>query len=466
MNKLGDHAVVLGASMGGLFGAAVLADFYDRVTLVERDALCDGSAPRRGVPQGRHPHALLARGAQTLEELFPGILEQLVAEGAPVWRDGDLSRLHTSFGGHRMVPTGQSPLAGNWIGMYQPSRPLLEAQVRRRVAELPNATILDRREVLGLVAGDDGSRVTGVRIATADGGEQVLTADLVLDAMGRAAHTPAFLESLGYERPPEDHIAVRTTYVSQSLRLPAGTLSQEVVLIGPAPGRPTGMAMNHNENDTWIFTVFGMCGRQPPRGLTGMLAYAADFAPPHVLAAVAAGEPLAPVVQHRLPSSQWRRYDKMRRFPDGLLVTGDAMCSFNPIYGQGMSVAAMEALALRSALRRGDTALSRRYFHAAAKAIGVAWRLGAGSDLAFPEVVGRRSIATRLTQRYSDWVLRACESDAAVHAQFMKVTGLVDPPASLFDPRFVGRVAAVNRRRRTEASRAVTAPEAAAAARA
>ncbi|MFA5711357.1 MAG: 2-polyprenyl-6-methoxyphenol hydroxylase-like oxidoreductase, partial [Mycolicibacterium sp.] len=274
-------------------------------------------------------------------------------------------------------------------------------------------------------------------------GDRVLPANLVIDAMGRAAHTPAFLESLGYERPPEDHVVVRTTYVSQTLRLPPEALPEQAVLISPAPGRPTGMFLGHNENDSWIFTVFGMAGRQPPRGTDGMLAFAEEFAPEHVLAALRAGEPLAPVVQHRLPSSQWRRYDKMRRFPDGLLVTGDAMCSFNPIYGQGMSVAGMEAVALRSVLHHGDTALSRRYFRAAAKSIGVAWRLGAGTDLAFPEVVGRRTPSTRLTQRYADWVLRACEQDAAVHAQFTKVTGLVDPPAKLFHPSFVRRVAAV-----------------------
>lgn len=225
-----------------------------------------------------------------------------------------------------------------------------------------------------------------------------------------------------------------------------------LTLISAAPGRPTGMFLFGYENDTWIFTVFGMIGHQPPRDLTGMLAFAQDYAPAHLLAAVQAGEPMAPVVQHRLPSSQWRRYDKMRRFPDGLLVTGDAMCSFNPVYGQGMSVAAMDALALRESLRRGVTGLSRRYFRAAAKSIGVAWGLAAGSDLAFPEVEGRRTPAMRLTNRFADWVLTACETDAVVHAQFTRVTGLVEPPSRLFDPSFIYRVATVNRRRRQRGS--------------
>jgi 2-polyprenyl-6-methoxyphenol hydroxylase-like FAD-dependent oxidoreductase len=450
MSKLGDHAVVLGASMSGLLAATVLADFYQNITLVERDVLPDETANRRGVPQGRHPHALLARGAQTLEQLFPGILNELVADGAPVWADGELSRLYISFAGHRVVRSGKSALDHKANAMYQPSRPFLECHVRRHVQAIGNVTIVDGRDVAGLIATADRKRVTGVRVIDRDGGaEQELTADLVMDAMGRAAHTPAFLESLGYGRPVEDHIVVHTTYVSQLLRIPPGALKEMLVLISAAPGRPTGMFLVNNENDTWIFTVFGMVGHEPPRDLAGMLSFAQEYAPAHVLAAVRAGEPLAPVVQHRLPSSQWRRYDKMRRFPDGLLVTGDAMCSFNPVYGQGMSVAAMEALALRKSLRRGDTALSRRYFRAAAKPIGVAWGLAAGSDLAFPEVEGRRTPAMRLTNRFADWVLSACESDAVVHAQFFKVTGLVDPPARLFHPSFIYRVATANRRRTT-----------------
>jgi hypothetical protein len=288
-----------------------------------------------------------------------------------------------------------------------------------------------------------------VRVVDRDGGpEQELTADLVMDAMGRAAHTPAFLESLGYGRPVEDHIVMHTTYVSQLLRIPPGTLKEMLTIITPAPGRPTGMFLTGYEHDTWMFTVFGMVGHEPPRDLAGMLSFAKEYAPDHLLAAVRAGEPIAPVVQHRMPSSQWRRYDKMRRLPDGLLVCGDAICSFNPIYGQGMSVAALDAVALRDCLHGGVTDLPRRYFRAAAKAIGVAWQIGAGSDLAFPEVEGRRTPSMRVSSRLVDWVLSACESDAVVGGQFFKVTALVDPPGRLLNPLFIARVATVNRRRR------------------
>jgi 2-polyprenyl-6-methoxyphenol hydroxylase-like FAD-dependent oxidoreductase len=448
MAGLGERAVVLGASMGGLLAARVLADFFDTVIVVERDVLPDDPATRRGVPQGRHVHVLLARGAQILDELFPGFLNELVADGAPVWDDGELSELHLSFGGHEILRSGKIASEPKALAIHMPSRPFLECHVRRRLQAISNVTILAGHDVAELMS--DPTRVTGVRVVNRDGGaaERELMADVVMDAMGRGAQTPALLESLGYGRPVEDHIVMHTTYVSQLLRIPQGTLKEMLVDIGPAPGRPTGMFLTGYENDTWMFTVFGMAGHQPPRDLAGMLSFAQEYCPAHLLAAVRAAEPIGAVAHHRMPSSQWRRYDKMPRLPDGLLVCGDAICSFNPIYGQGMTVAALDAAALRDCLRRGGTDLPRRYFRASAKPIGVAWQLAAGSDLAFPEVAGRRSRSMRVTTRLVDWALTACESDPVVVVRFFKVNGLIDPPIRLLLPAFVYRVAVVNLRRR------------------
>ena len=447
--ELGARAVVLGASMGGLLAARVLADYFRTVTVVERDVLPDDPANRRGVPQGRHVHALLARGAHILEEFFPGILNALVADGAPVWDDGELAKLYFSFGGHEVMRSGTIAGDHKAMALYMASRPLLECHVRRRLQAIGNVTILEGHDVAELTSAADRGRVTGVRVVNRDGGaERELTADLVVDAMGRGAHTPAFLESLGYGRPVEDHIVMHTTYASQPLWIAPGTLKEGIVLIGPVPGRPTGMALFGCENDTWLFTVIGMAGREPPGDRAGMIAFAQEFGPPHVLAAVRAAEPLGEVARHRMPSSQWRRYDKMCRFPDGLLVFGDAICSFNPIYGQGMTVAALEASALRGCLRHGDRDLSRRFFRAAAKPIAAAWQLAAGGDLALPEVEGPRPLSVRIANAYMDWVLTACESDAVVAGQFLKVNALVDPPSRLLHPTFIYRVATVNLRRR------------------
>jgi 2-polyprenyl-6-methoxyphenol hydroxylase-like FAD-dependent oxidoreductase len=447
MAKLGQRAVVLGASMGGMLAARVLADFYQTVTVVERDVLPDDPTNRRGVPQGRHAHALLRRGGQIIDELFPGILNELVAAGAPVLDDGDLSKIWMSVGGHQLIRVGTAR-DQQAMTMYAPSRPFLECHVRRRLRAVPNVTILSGLDAAAMTSSADRNRVTGVRVVNRDSGaEQELTADLVIDAMGRGAHTPNLLESLGYGRPVEEHIVMRTCYASQPLRIPPGTV-ERLVAVGAAPGRPTGMFLLGYENDTWIFTVFGMVGHEPPGDLAGMLSFAQEYTPAHVLAAVRAAEPLGEATRHRMPSSQWRRYDKMRRFPEGLLVCGDAICSFDPIYGQGMTVSALDAVALRDCLLRGRHDLARRYFRAAAKSIGVAWRMGAGSDLAFPEVQGRRSLSMRATNRLADWVLTACERDAVIVEKFFRVNNFIDPPVRLMHPSFISRVAAVNLRRR------------------
>jgi 2-polyprenyl-6-methoxyphenol hydroxylase-like FAD-dependent oxidoreductase len=195
-----------------------------------------------------------------------------------------------------------------------------------------------------------------------------------------------------------------------------------------------------------------MAGQEPPWQLSEMSAFAGGFTPPHILAALRDAEPIGQAARHRFPSSQWRRYDKMQRFPDGLLVIGDAICSFNPIYGQGMTVAALEALALRGCLSTGTSDLAWRFFRATAGPIRRAWQLAAGGDLALPEIDGERPLATRLFNGYVDRVLTAAEFDTAALNQFVRVTGLVDPPTRLLRPAMLWRAASANHRRRQRGS--------------
>ncbi|HTY34845.1 MAG TPA: 2-polyprenyl-6-methoxyphenol hydroxylase-like oxidoreductase [Mycobacterium sp.] len=414
--------------------------------MVERDVLPDDPANRRGVPQGRHGHALLGRGSQILAELFPGFLDELIAAGAPVLDFTDVSKAFFSFGGHQLISSGGfSDIAPVFI----PSRPLVEGLVRRRLRETANVTVLEGYDFFDLTSTTARDRVTGARIRSRDGDdERVLTADLVADATGRGARTPAFLDALGYGRPTEDQVGVRVVYSSQLLRIRPGTLKELIVLVGAVPGRPTGMALFGYENDSWMFTVFGMAGRKPPSEPAEMLAFAEGLAPAHVLAAIGAAEPLSEVCRFRYPESRWRRYEKMPRFPAGLLVLGDAICSFNPIYGQGMTVAALEALALQRCLRRGEDGLARRYFRAAAKPIGVAWRFAVGGDLNLPEVEGPRPLSLRLTNRYVDRLQTAAESDIVVAEQFLKITGLIDQPTRLLHPKMMLRATTANLHRR------------------
>ena len=444
MPKLGEHAVVLGASMAGLVAARALAEFFETVTVVERDALSDGADHRRGVPQGRQIHALLLRGAQALDELFPGILDELVAAGAPSFDYQDLSKLHFNMGGHLAVQSGS--LEG--LKAYSPSRPFLKSHVRRRVRAIPNIAFLDNHDVVDVTSNSSRDRITGARIVSRHShAESELSADLVVDATGRGARTPAMLEQLGYARPAEDDVVIHLMYASQLLRMPPESLHEVGGIVAPVPGRPTGMAILRYEHDTVMFAVFGMAGNDPPVGCSAMCAFAEQFAPTHLLAAIRAAEPLGETAQHRFPSSRWRRYDKARLLPEGLLVVGDAVCSFNPIYGQGMTVAALEALALRNCLSRGTSDLPRRFFRATAKPIGQAWQLAAGGDLLLPEIEGTPPLSTRLLNGYMDRLLTAAEYDTAALEQFLKVAWLVDAPIRLLRPSMMRHAASAKRHR-------------------
>src|SRR4051794_28044383 len=347
MRTIGAHAVVVGASIGGLLAAGALADAYERVTIVDRDALPDGWQGRKAVPQGRHAHALLPSGQMCLERLLPGLTDELIADGALPYRA--LTSFRFQVGGHWLArgDTGHDSVVA--------SRPFLEGHVRARVRALANVELLERCDALRLTATPAGDRDTGVRVRHHEtGAEQVLSADLVVAATGRAARLGAWLEDLGYERPSEQRLAVDLAYASIPLRLPAGALGgDKLVLIGPCPPRSRALGLFAQEDGGWLLTVGGYAGDHPPTDRAGVLAFANSIAPPDVVHAIRHAEPAGDIAAFRFPANQRRFYERMRRRPVGLVPLGDAICAFNPIYGQGMSVAARQAVALHDALTVG-----------------------------------------------------------------------------------------------------------------
>jgi 2-polyprenyl-6-methoxyphenol hydroxylase-like FAD-dependent oxidoreductase len=426
---VGDHAVVLGASMAGLLAARVLTDAYHHVTVIERDILPHDLAGRRGVPQGRHLHALHARGRELLDELFPGFTEQLVQAGAVTADTLGDARIHVSGQLLRQADIGLPALSA--------SRPFIEGHVRQRVRALPAVRFVEGCDVLSLVTGDEQRRVTGVRLGHRDdrGSQHTVPADVVVDATGRGSRTPVWLEQFGYPRPAIDRVEIGLGYASRRYRLRPGALGNDAaILTGPTPINPRAGAISPVEGGQHMVTLAGILGDHPPLDPAGFGAFAASICYPDLAEALAHAIPVDDPVGFRFPVSVRHRYERLRRFPVGLLVIGDAVCSFNPIYGQGMTVAAMQAVTLRELLRGGSPPAAHKYFRRIAKMIDTPWDINVGADLAFPGVPGRRSTKVRMVNAYLPRLHAAASTDSSLGRAFMRVVGMLDRPEGLVRP--------------------------------
>lgn len=444
------HAVVLGASMAGLLTARVLSEHFDRVTIVERDPVADRPEARKGQPQTRHLHGLLSSGMAILSGYFPDLPESLQAGGAIVSDMGEGMHWHT-YGGLRVPAT-----VGQNAALM--SRPFLEQLVRQRTLARPNVALRDGTAAVGLLEGP-GRSVAGVRV---EAGEVTATldADLVVDCGGRGSRSPAWLRALGYPAPETSEVEVDVGYATRIFRRdPADPRGRQWLLYTPEAPRETRFGgMFPLEGDRWIVSMGGWAGDHCPTDEAGFLAYARSLPLPEIAAVVANAEPLSDIYAYRFNLSLRRHYERLKRFPEGYLVLGDAICSFNPTYGQGMTSAAMQAQALDQLLheRGGRLAgMAPLFFRRAAKVVDVPWQLAVGEDFRFPQTVGKRPAGVDQLNRYVAMVHRATLRDPEVTRAFLRVMNLLAPPASLLAPSVMLRVFRANR---TDRGRPLSSP--------
>jgi 2-polyprenyl-6-methoxyphenol hydroxylase-like FAD-dependent oxidoreductase len=424
------RAVVLGASMAGLLAARALSETFGEVIVVDRDDL-DGTGPRKGVPQGQHAHGILAKGREVIEEFFPGLTADLTAAGAiPI----DIHHDVVWYSGQNRLSGARSDLLGLSV-----SRPALEDYIRGRVRDLPNVQIRGGYTATSLVTDAAQKVVTGVRISGTT--EDEVHADFVVDATGRGNRAKTWLADLGYDAPVEESIQVNIAYSTrQYLRsglLPSG---KTALVTAMTPANPYGAVVLPMEGDRWIVTLFGIGAEIPPTDPDGYDAFAHRLRIDDLHAVVDRAEPLTDPRPFRIPASVRRRYEGLRRIPAGYLVVGDALCAFNPVYGQGMTVAAAEAEVLRDIVGESIDDVPRRFYAAAARVIDIPWDLAAGGDLAIPTSIGKRTMKIRILNRYVARVMRAAETDTTVSRVFHDVVNLAGRPERLFAPAILRRV--------------------------
>lgn len=435
---LGKHAIVIGGSICGMLTARVLSKHFEQVTIVERDAIAEHAEPRKGVPQGQHVHVMFGGGMQVIDRLFPGFSDELAANGSVVCDfSNDLCWYH----------------AGVWkarpktdLTSYWQTRPFLESNLRRRLQSETDIRIQQNSAVTGLLTNSDQTRITGVEIRSGEdeGNTEQLDADLVVDASGRGSQTPKWIEAIGYQRPVETTVEINIGYASRIYE-PSRDESRDwqiLALYGTPPNSKRTGYIFPIEGGRWLASEVGFLNDTPPDDDEGYLEFAKSMELPDFYEAIKDAKPQTPIATFKFPANRWHRYDRLSRFPSGLLVIGDAISTFNPVYGQGMSACALEAEELRLLLGscQGSSVshdLARKFFRKAAKIIDVPWMLATQSDFLYPQTGGKRLLHTNALNWYLVRVLKLCSGNDRIVKTFYEVLHFIKKPTAFFHPRVI-----------------------------
>jgi 2-polyprenyl-6-methoxyphenol hydroxylase-like FAD-dependent oxidoreductase len=438
-NQRNSHVIVIGGSIAGLLAARVLAERFERVTIVDRDRLPLTAEPRRGVPQSVQPHVLFTKGYRILEELFPGIGEALSAAGAVPFDWGKDFRYFQR---------------GNWastleevsgLKSYTCTRPLLESVIRQRVSQLSNVEFLQKQRVVGLAGERSRNLISGIKLQEHGYTSKELSAQLVVDASGRSTQTPQWLQALGFTSPQATVIDPGLGYATRRYRIPAQFQPEcKILLISQEPPQQTRLGyLAQVENDEWIATLGGYGQNYPPLTNQGFLQFAQSLSQPDFYQAIAQAEPLSEIRAHRATANRLYHYEKME-LPNGLIAIGDSVCALCPVYGQGMTVSAISSLILRRWLtqpqqRQPLTFKGGSFQRQLARSNAFPWSLATGFDSQFPTTKGAvaPNWAGKLFQIYTNRLVSRAHKDVDVHLQFLAMAQMLEPPVILLHPRLI-----------------------------
>ncbi|KYF99708.1 hypothetical protein BE20_58500 [Sorangium cellulosum] len=429
--------------MAGMVTARAIKDHFERITIVERDRFPEGPEPRKGVPQSRHVHFVLIRGRRELERLFPRLAADLEKEGAVSF---DYGRGAAVFNKGKTMARFDSDLIVRGC-----TRPLIDWHIHRYLEESPGISFLEGVNVLGLAAGPDGRTVTGVRCSTSDGGEQVLTADLVVDASGRQSRAGSWLTALGFDAPTETVIDSALTYACR-LYAPKPGFQPDWKLLSTvprAPDQPRSGAIFTVEGNRWLVCLASMGEDHPPTDDAGFLEFARSLPVAKVHESLMNAEPLGPIYRSGSTENRLYHYEKLRRFPESFVLVGDSVCAVNPLYGQGITNATLGALALAEELTRqrdrrpqGDLqGLGARFQKRLARLNKDVWMRATGADGAWPQTRGLkrpgsplRDAPKRALRAYADLLLEVAASQPEVARLLVEVGHMVRPSYDVLRP--------------------------------
>lgn len=433
------HAVIIGGSLSGLLMGRVLAKHFDRVTIVERDTYPDQPIPRKGVPHSCFPHTLMLRGQQILEQLFPGLKAELIENGAI-----ELDSLkELAF----LTPAGWAARSSSDLMLLSCSRDLLDWSIRRRFAAFPNVQFLTKTSVTGLLTDAAHSKIVGISLH----GNEELYAELIVDASGKASHTPQWLQSLGYQSPSETEVNAFVGYVAQIYQ-PSPDLSVDwKLLFAPAapPHHHRGGAICPIEGDQahpqrWIVALAGGDRDYPPTDEAGFLAFARSLPTSVIADVIEQSTPLTPIYAYYGNENRLRHYDQCSQ-PAHLIVVGHAACLLNPTYGQAMTVAALEAIAIDQFFQQHAieelTTQTNHLRKQLAKAHQEAWSAAIGVDYRYKSTQGQPMTAT---MRFVNWywyqLMELIVDRPKVFRTFLEVLHLLKPSIVLFQPSILVQV--------------------------